>query len=68
MSQAELQSQFEMYTVVWERLARLLYTGRGPDEAVAANPTQEFDEKMGNPDEFVDRAFRSLWAYLTPDA
>ena len=68
LSRAELQSQFEMYTVVWERLARLLYTGRGPDEAVAANPTQEFDAKMGNPDEFVDRAFRSLWAYLTPDA
>jgi glyoxylase-like metal-dependent hydrolase (beta-lactamase superfamily II) len=66
--QAELKEQFEMYTVVWERLARLLYTGRGPDEAVAANPTKEFDEKMGNPDEFVDRAFRSLWAYLTPDA
>jgi glyoxylase-like metal-dependent hydrolase (beta-lactamase superfamily II) len=66
--QTQLKEQFEMYTVVWERLARLLYTGRGPDEAVAANPTKEFDEKMGNPDEFVDRAFRSLWAYLTPDA
>jgi glyoxylase-like metal-dependent hydrolase (beta-lactamase superfamily II) len=68
LSYADLQSQFEMYSVVWDRLARLLYTGRGPDEAVAANPTQEFDAKMGNPDEFVDRSFRSLWAYLTPDA
>ena len=65
---AELQRQYDMYNVVWERLAKLLYTGRGPDEAVAANPTKEFDAAMGNPDEFVARSFRSLWAYLTPDA
>jgi hypothetical protein len=35
---------------------------------VAAQPTKEFDEKMGNPDEFVRLAFESLWAYLSPDA
>ncbi len=68
LSYAQLKQQFDMYTVVWERLAQLLYTCRGPDEAVAANPTKEFDEMMGDPDEFVDRSFRSLWAYLTPDA
>jgi glyoxylase-like metal-dependent hydrolase (beta-lactamase superfamily II) len=68
LSYIQLKEQYEMYSVVWERLAQLLYTGRGPDEAVAANPTKEFDAKMGNPDEFVDRSFRSLWAYLTPDA
>ena len=37
-------------------------------EAVEAKPTKEFDAKMGNPDEFVRRAFESLWAYVTPDA
>jgi glyoxylase-like metal-dependent hydrolase (beta-lactamase superfamily II) len=68
LSYADLQAQLMMYSTVWERLAELLYTGRGPLEAVAAHPTKEFDEHMGNPDEFVDRAFRSLWAYLTPDA
>jgi cyclase len=68
LSRAELEQQFQMYSVVWERLAHLLYTGRGPDEAVAERPTREFDAKMGNPDEFVARSFRSLWAYLTPDA
>ena len=39
-----------------------------PSEAVAAKPTKEFDAQMGNPDEFVRRAFESLWAYLSPDA
>ena len=50
------------------RLCRLLYAGRGPDEVVAARPTAEFDAEMGPPDEFVRRAFESLWAYLSPDA
>lgn len=68
LSHADLQAQYAMYSTVWERLAELLYTGRGPLEAVAAHPTKEFDEEMGNPDEFVNRAFRSMWAYLTPDA
>ena len=37
-------------------------------EAVEAKPTKEFDDKMGNGDEFVRRSFESLWAYLSPDA
>ena len=65
---AELKAQTEMYGTIYDRLSQLLNKGRGPGEAVAARPTKEFDEKMGNPDEFVRRAFESLWAYLSPDA
>jgi cyclase len=65
---ADLKAQYQMYATVYERLTTLLNKGRGPDEAVAAKPTKEFDEKMGNPDEFVRRAFESLWGYLSPDA
>ena len=57
-----------MYVTIYDRLSTLLNRGRGPAEAVAAKPTKEFDEKMGNPDEFVRRAFESLWGYLSPDA
>lgn len=64
----DLQTQYVMYGTIYERLTRLLNTGRGPDEAVAAQPTKEFDATMGQPDEFVRRAFESLWAYLSPDA
>ena len=64
----DLKAQYEMYSAVYDRLTQLLNKGRGPGEAVAANPTKEFDAKMGNPDEFVRRAFESLWAYLSPDA
>jgi glyoxylase-like metal-dependent hydrolase (beta-lactamase superfamily II) len=65
---AELKAQADMYATIYDRLATLLNKGRGPTEAVAARPTKEFDERMGNPDQFVRRAFESLWAYLSPDA
>lgn len=65
---ADLKVQFDMYQAIYERLSKLLNSGRGPTEAVDAKPTKEFDARMGNPDEFVRRAFESLWAYVTPDA
>ena len=65
---ADLRKQYEMYVTIYDRLSTLLNRGRGPAEAVAAKPTKEFDDKMGNPDEFVRRAFESLWGYLSPDA
>jgi glyoxylase-like metal-dependent hydrolase (beta-lactamase superfamily II) len=68
LGRADLETQYAMYNVIYERLARMLNAGRGPDEAVAARPTAEYDAEMGPPDEFVRRAFESLWAYLSPDA
>lgn len=67
-TRADVEAQYEMYNTIYERLARLLNSGRGPDEAVDARPTEEFDAVMGPPDQFVRRAFESLWAYLSPDA
>src|SRR2546425_8115070 len=68
LSLADLKAQFEMYGTIYDRLNQLLNKGRGPSEAEAAQPTKEFDAQMGNPDEFVRRAFESMWAYLSPDA
>jgi len=64
----DLKKQYDMYGKIYERLTTLLNRGRSPSEAVAAQPTKEFDATMGNPDEFVRRAFESLWGYLSPDA
>jgi cyclase len=68
LTRADLQDQHAMYATIYERLAEQLNRGRGPDEALEAQPTKEFDAKMGPPAEFVDRAFKSLWGYLAPDA
>jgi glyoxylase-like metal-dependent hydrolase (beta-lactamase superfamily II) len=65
---ADLRTQTEMYGTIYDRLTQLLNKGRGPGEAVAAAPAKEFEGRMGNADEFVRRAFESLWAYLSPDA
>ncbi len=64
----DLKAQSAMYGTIYDRLTQLLNKGRGPSEAVAAQPTKEFDARIGNGDEFVRRAFESLWAYLSPDA
>jgi glyoxylase-like metal-dependent hydrolase (beta-lactamase superfamily II) len=68
MTKAELGAQLKMYATINERLVSLLNHGKSPSEAVDAKPTKEFDGKMGNPDEFVRRAFESQWGYLSPDA
>ena len=68
LSLKDLKAQSEMYGTIYDRLTQLLNKGRAPGEAVAAQPTKEFDAQMGNPDEFVRRAFESLWAYVSPDA
>ena len=65
---ADLKNQAQMYGTIYDRLTQLLNKGRGPSEAVAARPAKEFEAQMGNPDEFVRRAFESLSAYVSPDA
>ena len=39
-----------------------------PDEVAAAEPTKEFDAKWGDPKQFLDLAFKSMWGHLAPDA
>jgi cyclase len=68
LSLADLKAQATMYGTIYDRLTQLLNKGRGPAEAVAAKPAKEYEAQMGDPDEFVRRAFESLWAYLSPDA
>jgi glyoxylase-like metal-dependent hydrolase (beta-lactamase superfamily II) len=68
MSREELQAQRQMYATVFDRLGKLLRKGMGPEEALAAAPTKEFDPKWGDPRQFTDLAFRSLWGHFAPDA
>ena len=68
LSLADITAQAEMYTTINDRLTQMLNKGHSPAEGVAARPAKEFEDKMGNPDAFIRRAFESLWAYLSPDA
>lgn len=68
LQRTDLEAQHTMYNTLYERLSRLLNSGRGPAEAVAARPAEEFEPLFGPSDAFVEQAFKSLWAYLSPDA
>jgi len=68
LSTKDLKTQADMYGTIYDRLSTMLNRGRGPSEAVAAQPAKEFEAQMGNADEFIRRSFESLWAYLSPDA
>jgi len=68
LAPADLKTQTEMYGALYDRLNQMLNKGRGPSEAVEAKPAKEYEALMGDSDEFVRRAFESLWAYQSPDA
>jgi glyoxylase-like metal-dependent hydrolase (beta-lactamase superfamily II) len=68
LTRADLESQRDMYASIFDRLQKLLRKGMGPEEAIAANPTKEFDAKWGEPTPFVTLAFKSLWGHFAPDA
>jgi len=68
LSRGDLEMQFEMYNSLYESLHQLLNNGRSPAEAVAARPAAAFEAQFGPSDAFVEQAFKSLWAYLSPDA
>lgn len=68
LARPDLQKHREMYFSLYERLVALLNKGLGPDEVVAAQPAKEFAGEWGDPDRFVESAYRSLWGHFAPDA
>ena len=68
MGRADLQAQGKMYATILDRLSRLMRKGMGPEEALAAAPTKEFDAQWGDPRQFTLLAFKSLWGHFAPDA
>lgn len=68
LTRADVEAQHEAYDLIYERLVGLLYAGKSPEEVVAARPVADLEARFGPSDDFVRRAFQSLWGYLTPDA
>ena len=64
MTQAGLQSENEMLATVKDRLVKLMKHGLKPSEIVAAAPTKDFDPKWGNPDLFIELAYRGMWGHV----
>jgi len=64
MTRADLEAESEMLATVRDRLIKLIRMGYGPNEMVAAKPTQEFDAKYGNPELFIRNAYMGLWGHV----
>jgi glyoxylase-like metal-dependent hydrolase (beta-lactamase superfamily II) len=60
-NKTELAAYHDMLVVVRDRVAKLVKAGKSQDEAVAARPTKEFEEKYGggsfNAAEWIGRAY-----------
>jgi len=68
MTRAGLQDQRKMYFTIYDRLVKALTKGLSPAEALATEPAKEFNPEWGNPNAFLDMAFKSLWGHFAPDA
>ena len=64
LSQADLDAENQMLATLKDRLVKLMKQGFGPQEMIAAAPTKDFDEKWGNPDLFIELAYRGLWGHV----
>jgi cyclase len=68
LTRADLEAQHKMFSAIAQKLRTMLFGGRNIDDALAAQPTKEYDGRMGDPKQFITLAFQSMWAHFTPDA
>jgi hypothetical protein len=69
-TKSDLQAARDMLATTHERLAQLIKAGKSVEEAIAAKPTREFDERFAQgprkPDAFVPIAYTSIVRHQTP--
>jgi cyclase len=68
MTRADLENQHKMFSAIAQRLRTMLFGGKSVDDAVAAQPTEEYNDRMGDPKQFIRLSFQSMWGHFTPDA
>jgi cyclase len=68
LTRADLVKQREMYVTIFDRLAKLFFAGLEPDDVLAAEPTKEFDDRLGDSEVFLRLAFRGFGLHFGPDA
>ena len=68
LTRANLVEQRQMYLTIFDRLAKLFFAGLEPDDMLAAEPTKEFDARLGDSELFLRLAFRGFGLHFGPDA
>jgi glyoxylase-like metal-dependent hydrolase (beta-lactamase superfamily II) len=68
LTRADLVEQRQMYLEIFDRLAKLFFAGLEPEDMLAAEPTKEFDDRLGDSELFLRLAFRGFGLHFGPDA
>ena len=68
LTRADLVAQRQMYLTIFDRLAKLFFAGVEPADMLAAEPTKEFDDRLGDSELFLRLAFRGFGLHFGPDA
>jgi cyclase len=64
MTHADLEAENQMLATLKDRLVKLMKQGLTPSEMIAAAPTKDFDQKWGNPELFIQLAYRGMWGHV----
>lgn len=68
LTRADLVDQRRMYVTIFDRLAKLFFAGLEPEDMLTAEPTKEFDDRLGDSELFLRLAFRGFGLHFGPDA
>lgn len=68
MNKADLQAEHQILAKLAGDLAKMMRSGYGPEDVLAANPAKDFIAQMGDPTRFLTESFRSMWPRMAPDA
>ena len=68
LTKADLETQRKMFGNISQRLRTFMFGGKNVDDVLAAQPTKEYNDRMGDPKDFIRLAFQSMWGHFTPDA
>ncbi len=68
MNKADLQAMRDMYDTIFQRISSGFRAANSVEVTLSEVPTAEYNERWGNPEQFIRRAHESLIPHYTPDA
>lgn len=68
LTRVDLETQHMMFSNISKGLRTFMFGGKNVEDVLAAQLTKEYNDRMGDPKEFIRLAFQSMWGHFTPDA
>jgi cyclase len=63
LKKADLQAQHDMLADLYEKMKEAARNGLDAQDMLDAKITADYDERWGDPKEFVDETYRGMWAH-----